>query len=84
MWNEVNDNTKKAKIDYKKCICLNAKIMETSEKRPNPNHQYCKFVKETDCTSTETDSEKADELNNVLQVFLHTMRMYLIYQYCRI
>ena len=67
--NEVNDTVKKAKIDYEKSIALNAK------KEPK---RFWKYVKQktkskssignllkTDGTSTETDSEKADELNSV-------------------
>ena len=74
--NEVNDTVKKAKIDYEKSIALNAK------KEPK---RFWKYVKQktkskssignllkTDGTSTETDSEKADELNSFFaSVFTH-------------
>ena len=73
---EVNDTVKKAKIDYEKSIALNAK------KEPK---RFWKYVKQktkskssignllkTDDTSTETDSEKADELNRFFaSVFTH-------------
>ena len=76
MRNEVNDTVKKAKIDYEKSIALNAK------KEPK---RFWKYVKQktkskssignllkTDGTSTETDSEKADELNSFFaSVFTH-------------
>ena len=66
--NQVNDTVKQAKIDYEKSIALNAKkepkrFWKYVKQKTKPKSSIGNLLK-TDGTSTETDSEKADELNN--------------------